>query len=298
MNLNASSISLHLCDLNHRIEVMVFHIINITKTFYSIFFIYLTIMLSLAIETKAMEIKSVASTSLCGDTFILELAPKHISHLSWQSRSPLSTANEKQKKLPQVWNDTETLINSGASHILFGPGETNNNVLPTVQKIELKWGEGFETIRSNAELIIKSLELEGDILDNWEERIKSLQRKVETREIKPKVLYLSRSGSSAGSNTFVDEAIKSAGGLNVVKQTGWYKPDAEQLIKYTPDLIITSYFDNGYESVEAVAIRNKVIKRFIYSHPVVEIEGGLWPCAGPGLIKATEKISIALDSLP
>ena len=117
-------------------------------------------------------------------------------------------------------------------------------------------------------------------------------------EIKPKVLYLSRSGSSAGSNTFVDEAIKSAGGLNVVKQTGWYKPDAEQMIKYTPDLIITSYFDNGYESVEAVAIRNKVIERFIYFHPVVEIEGGLWPCAGPGLIKAAEKISIALDSLP
>jgi len=253
--------------------------------------------LILSIETIALETKSIASTSLCGDSFILALAPQKISHLSWQSRSLLSTADDRQKKLPQVWNDTEILLNSNASHILLGSGETNNKLPSKIQKIELKWGESFETIRSNAELIINSLGLEKDIVDNWEERIRTLHQNAKNRKVKPKILYLSRSGSSAGLDTFVDAAIKYAGGVNIVKNTGWYKPDPEQLIKYDPDLIITSYFSSGYESVEAIAVRNKVIERFIHSHPVVEIEGSLWSCAGPGLIQASEKIAIAIDNL-
>ena len=188
-------------------------------------------------------------------------------------------------------------MNSNASHILLGSGETDNKLPSKIQKIELKWGESFETIRSNAELIINSLGLEKDIVDNWEERIRTLHQNAKNRKVKPKILYLSRSGSSAGLDTFVDAAIKYAGGVNIVKNTGWYKPDPEQLIKYDPDLIITSYFSSGYESVEAIAVRNKVIERFIHSHPVVEIEGSLWPCAGPGLIQASEKIAIAIDNL-
>ena len=76
----------------------------------------------------------------------------------------------------------------------------------------------------------------------------------------------------------------------IVKQN--LNDDTDRSVK-----IITSYFSSGYESVEAIAVRNKVIERFIHSHPVVEIEGSLWPCAGPGLIQASEKIAIAIDNL-
>lgn len=276
---------------------MIFAISNIIRKLCTCILLCFTSAFILSIETIALETKSIASTSLCGDSYILALAPQKISHLSWQSRSLLSTADDRQKKLPQVWNDTEILLNSNASHILLGSGETNNKLPSKIQKIELKWGESFETIRSNAELIINSLGLEKDIVDNWEERIRTLHQNAKNRKVKPKILYLSRSGSSAGLDTFVDAAIKYAGGVNIVKNTGWYKPDPEQLIKYDPDLIITSYFSSGYESVEAIAVRNKVIERFIHSHPVVEIEGSLWPCAGPGLIQASEKIAIAIDSL-
>jgi len=276
---------------------MIFAISNIIRKLCTCILLCFTSAFILSIETIALETKSIASTSLCGDSYILALAPQKISHLSWQSRSLLSTADDRQKKLPQVWNDTEILLNSNASHILLGSGETNNKLPSKIQKIELKWGESFETIRSNAELIINSLGLEKDIVDNWEERIRTLHQNAKNRKFKPKILYLSRSGSSAGLDTFVDAAIKYAGGVNIVKNTGWYKPDPEQLIKYDPDLIITSYFSSGYESVEAIAVRNKVIERFIHSHPVVEIEGSLWPCAGPGLIQASEKIAIAIDNL-
>jgi len=43
---------------------------------------------------------------------------------------------------------------------------------------------------------------------------------------------------------------------------------------------------------------NKAVQRFIAKHPSVEIQGNLWPCAGPGLIDAAELISEAIDNLP
>ena len=79
---------------------------------------------------------------------------------------------------------------------------------------------------------------------------------------------------------------------------GWVSPDPEILLGLNPDLIITSYFDNGYESVNASAIRHKAVLTFIAGHPRIDIDGGLWPCAGPELIVAVEQIADAMDKLP
>ena len=133
---------------------------------------------------------------------------------------------------------------------------------------------------------------------NWSRRIEALSRVAEKRTHKPKVLYISRSGGSAGKGTLVDAAITAAGGVNIATASGWFTPDPEEIIAYEPDLIIKSYFKNGYESVQSTALRHKVVQRFIAKHPSVEIDGNLWPCAGPGLIEAAELISKAIDELP
>ncbi len=86
--------------------------------------------------------------------------------------------------------------------------------------------------------------------------------------------------------------------MNIAKAAGWFTPDPEEIIAYEPDLIITSYFKNGYESVQSTAVRNKTVQRFIAGHPSTEIDGKLWPCAGPGLIEAAELIAKAIDELP
>jgi len=74
--------------------------------------------------------------------------------------------------------------------------------------------------------------------------------------------------------------------------------DIENILKLEPDLIVTSYFTDGYESIQAVGVRNQVLSDFINNHPNVDIPGALWPCAGPGLIEAAERIADALDALP
>ena len=257
-----------------------------------------TIAITLCSNSSATDAPTIASTSLCGDSYLQALAPNHITALSWQSRSALSRATNTQRKLPQLWDDPEVVLTSDADIILFGSGEGRVSDALDAQSIKLIWGEDFTTITTNAEAIKTTLNLQSDITKSWTHRIQALRDNAAHRKVTPKVLYLSRSGGSAGKNTFVDAAITAAGGVNVVENAGWFTPDPEHIISYKPDLIITSYFKNGYESVQSTAMRHKSVQRFIAKHPSVEIDGQLWPCAGPGLIDAAELISEAIDKLP
>ena len=250
------------------------------------------------LSAQATSSPTIASTSLCGDTYLQVLAPDHISALSWQSRSPLSRANPTQRKLPQLWDDPEVLVSSEADIILFGAGEGRVSDSLDAKTIKLNWGEDFSTLTRNAKAIEQALNINSGMREKWEKRIKALKHQAKARTVKPKIFYLSRAGGSAGRGTLVDAAITVAGGVNAAKAQGWFTPDPEQIIAYEPDLIITSYFKNGYESVQSTSVRNKVIQRFIARHPNVEIDGNLWPCAGPSLIEAAELISDAIDELP
>ena len=260
--------------------------------------VILSLLALVPFTAQSSESPTIASTSLCGDSYLQVLAPDHISALSWQSRSPLSRATTAQRKLPQLWDDPEILLNADADIILFGSGEGQISDKLGKQGITLTWGEDFTTLQSNARTINDALSLPSNITMDWTRRIEALMQRAAKRSVKPKILYLSRSGGSAGKGTLVDSAITAAGGVNIVQNSGWFTPDPEEIIAYEPDLIITSYFKNGYESVQSTALRNKTVQRFIAKHPSIEIDGNLWPCAGPGLIEAAERISEAIDKLP
>lgn len=242
----------------------------------------------------AADKPSVASTSLCGDSYVLALMPERINALSWQSRDALSTATPAQKLLPQIWDDPEVLLRSKAKLIIFGPGEGafSEHLSQNTQKLE--WGENFDTVITN----INHLDSSSNYPRELKARLKKLNIRAAARTSKPKVLYLSRSGGTAGPGTYVDAAITAAGGTNVVTSPSWFTPDPEEILAYKPDIIVTSFFTDGYESVQSNGLRHAALRRFIKSRHRVDIPGKLWPCAGPGLIDAAELIADALDKLP
>ena len=82
---------------------------------------------------------------------------------------------------------------------------------------------------------------------------------------------MSRSGATAGADTYVDAAIKAAGGQNLITSPGWQSRDPEFLLSLEPDLIVTSFFTDGYESVQAKSIRNRVLRDFLDRHPQLDI---------------------------
>jgi len=252
----------------------------------------------------AQSAPTVASTSLCGDSYLLAIAPDQINALSWQSRDPLSQAPEKYRELPQVWDDPEVLASLKADVVLFGPGEGQkaDKILraQNIERVDLAWGEDFETVVSNVEKIGKAINSSGSanqIVTELNTRLMALKARGSTQNERPKILYLSRAGGSAGPGTLVDTAIRAAGGENVLTAPGWVTLETEVLISLQPDLIITSFFDEGYESVNASGLRHAAVKSFLEQYPQLNIPGHLWSCAGPSLIEAAELIHVKLDEL-
>ena len=239
----------------------------------------------------------IGSTSLCGDAYLQALSPDGLAALSWQSRDPISRASPAQKQLPQIWDDPEVLVSSGLNHIVFGPfeGQKSKNFLPKqVTTTELQWGEGFETLFTNMKLLAEDLSVPTDAsIDDMNSRLEKLS----IPESAPFILYMARDGSSSGPGTFVDAVITRAGGQNILTSPGWQKPDLEFLLALEPDLIVTSYFQDGYSSVNATPIRHQALRNYISKFETVEIPGTLWPCAGPGLVEAAEILNAKIETL-
>lgn len=241
--------------------------------------------------------RRIVSTSLCGDSYLKALAdPENIAALSWQSRTLLSDASEPLKALPQARDDAETLLALEPDLIVFGPGEGRKSApflkAAGIESFSLQWGEDFGAIADNLRALQQALG------KSAKKAISSDVSHAMPKDDAPTVLYLSRSGGTAGPGTLVNAAIEAAGGINIITETGWRPAQPEHLITLQPDLIVTSYFNDGLESAQSKAIRNRAMQNLIKRSQSVEVPGKYWPCAGPGLYKATEIIKTALDGRP
>lgn len=230
-----------------------------------------------------------ASVSLCADAYLIALAPDEIgariTGLSWQAGSALSTLPDTAPPLEPLRNSRELLFGLTATPIL-GPGE----VSARSDAITLEWGEDFETVRRNLARLGAETGLNSDEVAAQIDALNDLP----SPRTAPKLLYLSRSGGSAGPGTFVDAAITKAGGVNLNTTPGWHTPTLERILAFEPDIILTSFFDSDYAGVSDRAVRHGALRRFIAARPRIDIAGKLWPCACPGLITATEQINAGI----
>ena len=89
----------------------------------------------------------------------------------------------------------------------------------------------------------------------------------------------------------MNAVIEAAGGVNIIENPGWQSPDTETLIRLEPDIILTSFMGSDYVGVNDRTSRHAALADKISSLPMIDMPGRLWPCAGPGLIEATERLS-------
>jgi len=236
----------------------------------------------------------VVSTSLCSDSYVLDALPHdNIAALSWQSGDNASTAPESFKDKPKASDNAEVLLALNPTLVVFGPGE-GGAVKPLLDKrgiqyINLVWGEGFEAVSANMNIISEALQLDPFTINP--------PQYFPRGGLRPSVLYLSASGATAGPGTYVDAAIQAAGGSNIIAMPGWHTPSIESLVGLNPDLIVTSFFKDGYASVNEAGLRNKALQDKIHGISRVNVPGKLWPCAGPGLFEATRIIGKAIEEL-
>ncbi len=234
----------------------------------------------------------VVSTSLCADAYVLAAVPDaNIAALSWQSGDAVSTAPQSWRAKPKAWDDGEALLALKPTLVVFGPGE-GMRAKPVLDQqgikyVNLAWGEDFQVLVQNQTMLANAVHKPVPPTVNF--------KRTSTGRVK--TLYLSAAGATAGPGTYVDAVIVAAGGLNIITTLGWHRPDAEILVGLKPDLIVTSFFKDGYTSVNGAGLHNKVLQDKIKSTPHINVPGKLWPCAGPGLYEARDIIADAIGGL-
>ena len=205
--------------------------------------------------------------------------------LSWQSDGPLGSGWEG----PKASADIERLVVMSPEVLLLGPGESvREELLPGAEIIRLEWAEDLEGVDANIN------RFPGPEPEPRSELNDIPKPEVGLGNAGKTVLYLSRAGGTAGPGTYVDEAIRLAGGTNLVTEPGWFSPDPEWIVSQTPDVVLTSFFD-AYESVNAPLARNRAVRTWMEGRERIDIPGRLWPCAGPGLEEAVRIIADGLE---
>ncbi len=248
----------------------------------------------------------IVSTALCADAYVLALAaPGQIRALSWQVDQPVSAAPAWARDLPRAWPDAERLLVLSPELAVFDPGGGGRTARLIerggLDGFELAWSDDFDGVRANLLALGTAMDREeaaSAAIADLDARLAALSARTAARPRAPRILYLNVSGGSAGAGTYVDAAIRSAGGVNVMAEvglSGWTRSDPEVLLHVEADILLTSFFTDGYDSTSNHA-RYHAAYRHVLDGPLrVDLPAGDWPCAGPRLIDAAEAIAAAID---
>lgn len=200
--------------------------------------------------------------------------------------------------------DIQTIVALRPDLVLIGSvsGETlrkmRNLDIPVVVYNPQSIEKTYETI-SNIGYITNSKKNASQIISNMKEKentIKEIVSKVDDKD-KPRVwLEVSSDLFTPGKNTFLDELISKAGGINISADLeGWGLYNDQQVIEKDPQIIFYTYgqYEKNAEQIitnrpgwqEIEAVRNKQI---------VDLDNDIISRPGPRVIDAMELIAKAL----
>jgi len=263
---------------------------------------------ALAQETDPAPSSRVVSVDLCADAYVMALSGHNmIAALSWQAGDPVSGVSGPALDLPRTGQDAEDILGFEPDIVLYGPGGPGR-ALPIldaagIEAVTLEWGEDFAVIRRNMRHVGEAFAtsaIADDFIAEMDARLAALEARSDARGYRPSVFYLSASGGTAGSGTLVDAAIQAAGGRNAATEAGaqgWTPANPEWALRINPDLVVTSYFRDGYNSINNTGMRHSAFRDLLSRTPRVDVASSAWSCAGPHLILAAEAIADALDAL-
>lgn len=259
---------------------------------------------ALLCAAPASAAERVVSTSLCGDAYVLALVEaEDVAALSWQVDHPVSTAPAWARAKPKAWASVERLAALKPDVVVFGPGE-GARAGPWMARIgargvEVPWAEDFAGVRAALRDVGGALDADARaeaLIADLDARLAALGSGADDP---PTALYLNTGAATAGAGTFVDAALAAAGARNMAAEdglTGWGRAPAEAVLRERPDILVTSFFENGYAGILNFAPRHAVYARLLKETPRVEVPGGDLFCAGPKLIDVAERIADALES--
>lgn len=243
-----------------------------------------------------------ASTTLCGDQYLLALADRsQIASVSWMAIGPHSFHADRAAGLPQNRGAIEQLVAAGADLLVTGPGtdpQTRRALARFgIDAVEIDMAPDFDGIAANLRRVATAL---GEPA-RGEAAVAAMQARLAALAPppdapRPRIVYYRPDGGGAGLGTIVDAALSAAGYANLQAERGmrgWGGLPAEALALDPPDGFVISYFDTGAQSVRRRLGRNPILQAAFGAKPVVAVPGDRWACAHPMVVEAVAALVAA-----
>lgn len=161
------------------------------------------------------------------------------------------------------------------------------------------FGTSLSSVAEKTELtgrLIGSCGAATDANAQYRDRIEAVENATEGRE-SPRVLHYSGGPAGhvvAGSGTFIDEIITTAGGTNVAAENGiegYGQISDEAVVEWDPEVILVSEDGSGVPDSEAFASTFAV-----RNDQVVAVDGNYLSQPGPRVVIAIEELAAALEA--
>ncbi|MBK1694718.1 ABC transporter substrate-binding protein [Chromatium weissei] len=257
------------------------------------------------LAAQADSLPTVASTNLCADLLLLQIADsKQIISVSRASHNPQLSplAAAAVRYAPNRGSVEEMLaLKPNIALVYSGWMGQHHAELLKNQGIEVialpypkNWNDALNTARQLAARLGRGAEIEA--------KIAALAWRMEALAATPRppynVLYLRPNGGTAGAKTYVDDVLQRLGLRNAAAQhSGWGQFPLEQLVQTPPDVLLLGYFEQNQALTNAAYGRHALFQTLLTRLPTIRVAGSAWGCGGLELVEVAERIAAQIDRL-
>ncbi len=247
----------------------------------------------------AADNADIISIDFCADQYLLALAdPSRIQAVSYEAVGPRSFYGDRANGLQTVNGSIEELIQLKPSLVLrtWRGGARAVKILerlsiPTyTPSYFMSVEQGYDVVRETAKVLGEEENAERLIAD-YQARLSVLK---DVQKSKLKAAYMTPSGFTAGTSTYVNDIIHLAGFETIADDIGlvsWAPLPLEKVVLSPPDFVVATFFGDPDVHVSHWSSgRHGVYKKLMGDLPVINVPSRHLSCSGLFAVDAAEFI--------
>ncbi len=241
----------------------------------------------------------IVSIDFCADQYLLALANKsRIQAVSFEAVGPRSFYGTRAEGLPTVNGSVEELIQLQPSLVLrtWRGGARAVKILerlsiPTyTPTFFMSVEQGFDVVKATAKVLGEDAAAEALVAD-YQVRLAALK---DAPKYPLKAAYMTPSGFTAGTGTYVNDIIHLAGFETIADEIGlksWAPLPLEKVALTPPDFVVATFFGDPDVHVSHWSSgRHGVYKKLMGNLPVINVPSRHLSCSGLFAVDAAEFI--------